>query len=311
MKVTIESRMNTNRLEILFKKAIVTVRNNLSAWLLLIPSIFLFITIVWGPMISGIILSFFKMKGYDPIAFIGFNNYIEVLRDTGFIQTLINTFVYVFWSLLIGFVPPILIAIIINEMVHFKSFFKFAVYFPTMVPSVAGALLWYFMFQPGNAGILNLLLAKLGLPASQWLQNPHMTIPLIVTTMTWRGFGSTTILYIASLQGVNQELYESSMIDGANLWERLKNITIPQISGIILLMFVRQIIGVFQVMVEPMAMTDGGPSNASLSLNLQGYYYAFRYFRADKALALGVITFAMLMVLTVFYFKIKKKVETE
>jgi multiple sugar transport system permease protein len=278
-----------------------------AAWLLLIPSLITFIIIVWMPLISGIVLSFFETKGYDAVKFVGLKNFIDVIQDSEFKSTLFNTFSYTFWSLLIGFMVPIFVAIILNEMVNFKAFFKFSVYFPTMVPGIACALLWYFMFDPGKGGLLNSILIQLGLPQSSWLQNPQLTIPLIVITMTWKGFGGTTLIYMASLQGINQELYEASTIDGANLLKRIRYITLPQISNIILLMLIMQIIGVFQVMAEPLAMTDGGPNNASTSLMLQSYLYAFRYFRADKSMALGVITFITLLMLTAVYQLFSKK----
>jgi len=127
--------------------------------------------------------------------------------------------------------------------------------------------------------------------------------------MTWKGCGSTAIVYLASLQGINQELYEAATIDGAGIFKRLQKITIPQIAPIVILLFVRQIIGVFQVMSEPLIMTDGGPNNASMSLNLYSYFAAFRQFQPGRALAMGTITFVILIIVTMFYFKVKDKVE--
>jgi len=175
------------------------------------------------------------------------------------------------------------------------------------LPGVAASLIWYFLYQPGDGGVFNMLLGKLGAAPSQWLQDSNLSIQLIVVFMPWKGFGASTILYLATLQGVNQELYEASTLDGANLFVKIKHVLVPHLRGLILLMFVKQIIGVFQVMVEPMAMTGGGPNNASISLALQGYNYAFVYFQADYALALGVVTFVMLLILTAFYFKIENK----
>ena len=156
-----------------------------------------------------------------------------------------------------------------------------------------------------------MLFTKLGIAPSQWLQNPSMTIPLIVLTITWRSFGGTTILYVASLQGVNHELYEASTIDGAGIWKRITNITIPQIFPIISILLILQIIGVFQVFAEPLTMTDGGPNNASMSLMLQSYFEAFRYFETGKAQAVGGITFVILAVFTVIYFRINKKMNAD
>ncbi|MBD1382276.1 carbohydrate ABC transporter permease [Metabacillus arenae] len=280
---------------------------DIPAWLLIVPSLLFFILFSWQPLISGFTLSFFETKGYEAIKFVGFQNYIDVMSNSVFQQTLINTFLYVFWSLVFGFLVPIVVAIIINEMLHLQSFFKFAVYFPNMVPGVAAALLWTFVFYPGENGLLNTIFQNLGLAPSQWLQNPHLTVILIVITMTWRGFGATVILYLASLQGVNRDLYEAASLDGAGMLAKIRHITIPQIFPIISIMFILQVIGIFQVLYEPLTMTGGGPNNASMSLMLQSYFYAFEYFEAGRSLAVGVITFLILAILTVFYFKIDKK----
>ena len=282
-------------------------RQNITAWILLLPSLLLFYFLVWRPIGTGLVFSFFKLKNYVPIEFVGFKNYHDVVTDMLFIKTLVNSAKYVLWSFVIGFLPPIIFAVILNEIVHMNAFLKFSIYFPQIVPAVAAALIWYFLYLPGDGGVLNIILQKIGLPQQQWLQNSKQTIPLIIVMMTWQGCGGSMILYLASLQGINQELYEAAKIDGANIPTRFANVTLPAIFPIILLQFVRQIIGVFQVMIEPMTMTGGGPNNASISLNLQGFNYAFKNFQPERSLALGVITFLILMVVTCFYFKMQKK----
>lgn len=282
-------------------------QRNLTAWLLLVPSVLLFYFFVWRPIGVGIAYSFFKLKNYVPVEFVGFDNYKNVLTDTLFLKTLSNSVKYVLWSFVIGFLPPVILAVFINELEHFNSFLKAAIYFPAICPAVAAALIWYFLYLPGNGGVFNLILGKFGIPAQQWLQDSNMTIPLIIVMMTWKGMGSTVLLYLASLQGVNQELYEAAKIDGAGIPRRFTTVTLPTLVPIMLLSFVNQIISVFQVMTEPMTMTDGGPNNASISLNLQAFKYAFQSFQPEKALALGVVTFIILMVATCFYFRMQKK----
>ena len=135
------------------------------------------------------------------------------------------------------------------------------------------------------------------------------TIPLIVMTMTWKGFGGTAIMYLASLQGVNQELYEAAIMDGAGIFKRIFHITLPSIYPIISLMFIMQIIGVFQVMYEPMMMTSGGPNNASMSLLLLGYQYGFTYMKAGHSMAVSSITFVIILALVMVYFRVQKHLE--
>ncbi len=287
------------------------IRVNAGAWILLLPSLFSFILFSWRPLLSGIILSFFKTKGYEAVSFVGFANYLEVFQSSVFKSAIVNTFSYTLWSLAIGFLVPLVVAIMITEMVHFKSFFKFSVYFPVMIPSMAAALLWYFMFDPGQGGILNALLTFFDMGRSEWLQNDRLTVPLIVVTMTWRAFGSTTLMYMASLAGVNHELYEAASLDGASIFQRIRHITLPQISNIIGLLFIMQIIGVFQTMQEPLAMTEGGPNNASMTLMLESYYDAFRYFNAGRSMAVGGITFVLLAAMTVIYMAVKQRAESD
>ena len=127
--------------------------------------------------------------------------------------------------------------------------------------------------------------------------------------MTWKGFAGTMLLYLASLQSIPLELYEAAVIDGASPWKRLWNVTRPQISGTLILTFINQIIGVFQIMQEPMAMTGGGPNGASISIGYQLYKYGFVSGRTGHAMALGVIIFIALIWLTLLYFKLQKKIE--
>lgn len=290
-----------------FGGAINVIKKNAASWILLLPAVIMLYIVVWRPIAAGFTMSFFELKGYTPVKFIGFENYIRVFSDTLFIKTLINTVSYVLWSLAIGYFLPVVIAIMINEVVHLKSFFKFTTYLPVMIPSIAAALIWYFLFLPGDSGVLNGILARFGIEPFGWLQNKNFTIPLIVFTTTWRGFGSTVIIYLAALQSIDQQLYEAASLDGAKTLSKIWHITLPGIRNTMLLMLIQQIIGVFQIMSEPLAMTAGGPDNASLTLSLQGYYYAFTYFQPGNALALGAVTFIILLIFTLFYFKLNKK----
>lgn len=277
------------------------IKRDIGSWILLVPSVIMFIVVMWQPLISGVVLSFFETKGYDAVKFIGLQNYKDILTNSEFMAALTNTFAYTGWSLVIGFLFPVLVAIMLNEMVHLKAVYRFVFYFPGMIPGMATALLWYFIFDPSEGGVLNMILSAFGLAPCQWLQDANLTIPLIVLTMTWRGFGSSMLIYLASLQGINQDLYEAASIDGAGFFRKVWCIQFPHLKGLLGLMLIRQIISVFQVMQEPLAMTSGGPNNASMSLMLSSYYYGFRYFEAGRSMAVGTITFLILAVLTIIY----------
>lgn len=283
-------------------------QRNLTGWLLLIPSLVLFVVIVWRPIVVGVLYSFFKLRGFTPTEFVGFDNFIKVLSDSNFAKTLLNTVKYVGWSLVIGFPLPFVTAVILNEMLCGKQYFKVSTYLPGIIPGIAICLIWKTLYGEGDGGFLNILLAKLGMDPIVWLADKGKVIPLIVVMMSWQGFGGTLILYLASLQGINQELYEAARLDGAGFFGRIKNVLMPHMSGIMLLVAVRQIISVFQVTEQPLIMTDGGPNGASLTLGLTNWRYAFKFGQYDKSLALGVVTFVILLGLTIVYNVLDKKI---
>ena len=281
---------------------------NIPGWVLILPSMILFVMLIWRPIAIGIGYSFFDLKGFTPSEFVGLKNYKDVLTDTNFIQTLKNTVMYVVWSLIIGYPLPFICAVMMNEMMHMKGFFKITTYLPVIIPSIATAMIWKMVYMGGEGGLLNMILYFFGVGPIDWLANKSLTIPLIVLSMSWNGFGSTLIIYLASLQGINRDLYEAVTLDGCGFWGKFRAVLFPHMRGILLLNFVRQIIGVFNVTEQPLTMTGGGPNGASTTLGLTNYYYAFKYGQYDKALAVGVITFLMLLVWTVVYFVMDKKI---
>lgn len=291
-----------------FSKLIGKLRRNLTGWMLIVPSIFLFVMLVWRPIVIGISYSFFDLKGFRPVEFVGLRNYIDVISDTNFLKTLWNTVQYVFWSCL-GFPIAFIFAVMLNEMLHAKQFIKISTYLPNIVPAIAVAMIWKMVYMDGESGLLNMLLYHLGMEPMNWLSNKKLVIPLIVFTLVWKGCGGSMIMYLATLQGINQELYEAARLDGAGLLQRIRYVLFPYMKGTLLLLFVQNIIGVFNISEQPLTMTGGGPNGASLSLGLTNYFYAFKYGQYDKSLALGVITFLILISMTFVYHRLEKSVD--
>lgn len=275
------------------------------AWLLIAPFLIVGIVFCWEPLLAGIRTSFYQTRGFDTVEFIGLQNYKDVLTDSVFITALLNTVSYTLWSIVLGLFTPVILALVLNEIVHGKTFFRFATYFPCIVPGIVTSVMWLLIFYPNDGGILNYLRSLMGLPALQWLNDPNMTIMLIVVTMTWGAAGGTTILYLADLQSVNTELYEAVALDGGGVWRKFLHITLPHMSGMIKVMFVMQIISVFQIFQQPLTMTGGGPNNASISLAQVSYNYAFATIEIGKSTATSVIMALMLLVFTVLYMRIK------
>jgi multiple sugar transport system permease protein len=289
------------------KKSNNLIKNNLSGWMIMLPSIILFAFFVWQPLLESVRLSLYRAQGMRLLEMVGAKNYIDVFQHPDFMPALVNTFQYTLWSLAIGFLIPIILAIFINEIRRGKSFFKMAVYLPNIIPGIAMVFIWSRIFTPGSTGVLNVLLSHLGIEPQIWLTNRAWTIPLIVIALTWKGAGATTLLYIAGLQGIDPELYEASIIDGAGIWQRIRNITLPNIFNLARTLLVLQIIAVFQILYEPLVMTNGGPNNASISIMQLVWKFAFERFDYPKAAAVSVIISIILVILSLIYFKLNKE----
>lgn len=279
---------------------------NTEGWLIMLPGVVLFLFFIWIPLFSNVSLSFYSAVGYARDEFVGLDNYIAVLRDPIFIKAFFNTFQYIFWSLVIGFMVPIVLAIILNEIIHLRSFLRVSIYFPNIIPGLATVILWTFLFDPAQGGVLNAMLAWFDIDPRPWLDNPDMAIPLIVITITWRSAGATTLIYLAVIQTIDDTYYEAARIEGANIWHRMRHVTFPHLLPMVRMLLILQIIMVFQVFYEPLVMTGGGPDNASISLLQLIYRYVFRYGDAAKAAALSVIVALMLFVLTYVYLRFSR-----
>lgn len=280
------------------------IKRNIKGWLLMLPGCICFLIFVVQPIITGAYLSFFETKGFEAVRFIGFQNYIDVVTDSLFLKSVLNSAKYTFWSVVIGGFTPLIIAVMLNEVVRGKTFFRFATYFPCIIPGIVTSIMWKILFQPDANGFLNMVLGKIGIAPLQWLQNPSMTIPLIVFTKTWAAFGSTTLIYLASLQSVDHALYEAAEIDGAKFFSKIRYVTLPHVSGLFKMLLLLQIMGIFKLFQEPLAMTGGGPNHASTSVMLTAYHYAFSYMQVGRSTAVGMIIAVILCCFSIVYFKI-------
>lgn len=288
-----------------------TLKNSIEGWILILPVVVCLYIFVWRSTAMGFFWSFFDMKGFTPGDFCGFDNYRKVITHSQFFPMLWNNVQFVFWSLIIGYLPPLFIAIMLNEIVHFKGTLRVLVYIPVIIPGIAAMLIWYYLYYPDQTGLLNMILAKVGIPAQKWLNDPDFAIIGIIIHMSWKGLGSSMLLYYAALQGISSELYEAALIDGAGPFQRIWHVTRPGVEGLLLLNLVNQIIGVFQIMEQPLAMTGGGPDGATTTLSYQLFNYGFNSSgrATGQAMALGVIIFLILIVFTILYFKLNKKVQ--
>lgn len=283
------------------------VKRSYVGWLLALPAVLVLFISIWRPQFFGIVWSFCKMSGYEAVAFCGLDNYIAVIKDARFLKYLWNTIQYVLWSLLIGYPLPFILAVMLNEVMHLKKGLKTIIYYPAIMPGIVSLLLWKLMYSPDSSGLLNMMLNHMGMDNYTWLNDSNMVIFWITVMDTWKGMGGTMLLYYCALQGLNTDIYEAALIDGAGVWKKFIHVTIPQMAGTLLLCAIRQIIGIFQILNEPLVMTGGGPDNASASLGFMVYRWGFEELKIGKSLATGGLMFILLIGITIVYFKLEKK----
>ena len=272
------------------------------AWLIMLPGLILMTFFVWEPLLESIRMSLYKTENVELVEFVGLDNFISVIGKTNFRQALVNTFAYTLWSLVIGFLLPIFLAMLIGETVRCKGLFRTAAYLPNMLPGLAVIILWSAFFSGAQSGVLNILLSKLGIPAQTYLTRAEWVKPIIIVISTWKGAGATALIYMAGMASVNPELYEAAAIDGAGVLNRVWHILLPAIKKLASTMLILQIISVFQIMYEPMVLTKGGPDNASLSMMQLMWQYAFGgSMNYGKASAVSVIVTVILLGLTAIH----------
>lgn len=276
----------------------------------MLAPIILFAFYIWVPLIECIWLSVHSAKGTVIQEFVGLQNYKEVIFNPLFTTVIKNTFQYILWSLLVGFAMPILMALVISETVGaLKGFFRVAVYVPNIVPGIAAALVWRYFFKADSTGVLNILLGKVGGEPVGWLTSTTFIILLIIIVATWKGAGSTALIYMAGISNISSDIYEATSIDGANVLQRIRYVTIPSVVSLAKSMLVLQVIAVFQILHEPLVITNGGPINSSMSVMQLVYNYAFRDFKYPQASALSVIICLILVCLSGLYMKITRSQE--
>lgn len=284
--------------------------DNLAAYLFLLPALLVFATFSWYPIARGFVTSFQRIDLRSAPEWVGLENFRLVLNDPLFFIAWRNTLQFAGLGLLLGYLLPVVLAVAVNEMRHGRGYFRLAFYLPVILPPMVAVILWKWMYDPGP-GLANSALRLFGLPPQPWLQSPRTAMLSLVILSTWANAGGTMLLYLAALQGIPAHLYDAAEIDGANVWQRLRHITLPQLRIAMLILLILQIIGTMQVFTEPYVMTDGGPVNATLTVLVLLYRYAFRYGNFGAASALGLMLFAVLACFSLIYLWLTRRLSQD
>jgi multiple sugar transport system permease protein len=281
-------------------------REAIEGYIFILPWILGFLMFRLGPMLYSLFLSFTDYAARGAPQLIGFDNYTYMFtKDPRFLNSLRATFAFVVGYLPLNLVIGLAIALLMNQRVRGIFVFRSIYYLPAVTSGVAVAILWQFVFHK-QWGILNAILAFFGVQPIGWLVDPNWVMVAFVIMSVW-GVGGSMIIYLAGLQSIPTELYESAAIDGANGARKLWHITLPMLTPTIFFVLITGLIGAFQIFESAYIMTGGGPNYATYFFGLNIYFTAFQSLRFAYASTLAWMLFAIIAALTIFVFTTSRR----
>ncbi|RIK40134.1 MAG: ABC transporter permease [Chloroflexi bacterium] len=280
-------------------------REAIEGVLYLSPWIIGFIVFVAGPLLASLYLGFTKYNVLRPAQWIGLQNYVTAFtQDPLFLPSIWRSFYYALLSVPLAMIGSLIVALLLNQKLWATTMWRTFYFLPTLTPLLAVALLWRWMLNP-DVGLVNYLLAQVGIKGPGWLASTTWAIPSLVIMGLWNSIGgSRMIIFLAGLQDVPKEILESAEIDGAGSWSKFWHVTLPLISPTIFFNLVLGIIFALRTFDTALIATNGGPARATWFISLHIYQNAFVSFDMGYASALSWVFFIILFVLTYLQFRL-------
>ncbi len=277
------------------------------AYLFLAPNFLGVLVFIVFPVFFALYMSFQDWNGITPPRFVGWGNFHDIFTDPIFWIALRNTVVYTLLTVPTGIVFSLGVAALLHQRVRGLSLFRTAMFIPVVTSALAVAVIWKWIYDYNN-GLINDILSLLNLNQVPWLGDPTWAMIAVAILGVWQGFGLTSIILLAALQGVPVSLLEAASIDGANAWRRFWSITVPLIAPALLFVAITSFIASFQLFAQVYYMTQGGPNYGTTVLNFLVFQRAFQQNRFGAASALAYILFAIIFVVTMIQLRISRGV---
>lgn len=278
------------------------VKENLTAWTFLLPSLIFLIMFTLYPVIKSIIASFFKsdLSTIDPI-FVGFDNYKLMMEDEVFRKAFINNIWFAIGTVPTSVILGLLLAILVNRSFVGKAITRVFFFYPVVIPMVAASFIWLFFYTP-DYGMFNSILKLLGFGELNLLGSSETALFAIIMLVIWKEAGFFMIFYLAALQNIPKDLLEASYIDGASKWRQFRSIVFPLLMPTTLFSVIIATTNAFKTVDQLVVMTQGGPNNASNLLLYYIYEYTFRFLDYGKAATATVIVLIIIIVIAAIQF---------
>ncbi len=276
-------------------------------YLFIAPALIIFLVFSIYPIASMIQLSFFEWDFISPTKlFVGFQNYITLFQDSGFYQTLSNTFVYMILTVGLGILFGVLLALFLNKKSKVNSFMQSIIFSPYIVSLASISFLWMWLMNT-DFGLINYILSIFKIGPVDWLGSPKIALFSLVIISVWKTVGYNTIIILSALQSIPKHLYEAASLDKANRRQTFLKITFPMISPTLFFLTIVNIIASFKVFDTIQIITQGGPQNSTNTLVYSLYEYGFKFYKIGYASAIGVVLLVIISIFTIIYFKLLSK----
>jgi len=265
-------------------------KGGLAPYLFLLPFFVIYLVFLIYPVLAAFRLSFYESSGFGGDTFAGLANYTRLAQDSRYLEALKNTTLYALASVFILSPLALLVAVAIRSFVvptaAFKSFYRIIFFLPFITSFVVIALMFNLVFN-NEYGLLNNALSAIGLPTLDWLRDERVALLAIIIVAIWTYIGINALYFLAGLQNIPEEVLEASAVDGATRWQTFWRVTLPLLRPVILFVVVQATIFSYQIFEIPFLLTQGGPSDATLTLAIYLYEVGFREFDRGYAAAIG------------------------
>ncbi|RLC51555.1 MAG: hypothetical protein DRH79_06030 [Candidatus Cloacimonadota bacterium] len=274
-------------------------KQNWFAYLMLIPALGSIVLWKYVPMFMGSIMAFQDYAIVGQSSWVGMQNFADVLYDPVWWSALGKTLYYMTLSLGLGFLPPIILAILLQEVSHGKIIYRVIYYLPAVISGIIVIYLWKLLYDPSDAGALNQLLMAIGLEKSRWIRDENLAMFCVILPTIWAGMGPGSLIYLAALKGIPDDIYEAADIDGANFFQKITKIVFPSLKALIIIQFIAAFIASAQQSGFILVMTFGGPNEATKVADLLIFEKAYLYLKFGIATTMAWVLGMMLMGFTV------------
>ncbi len=272
------------------------------------PAVLVFAAFMFVPLLLTVWFSLHEWGGFGPLTWVGAGNYVELARDPTFWTAFANTVLFTGVSVPLGIATGLGAALLLNRALPARGLLRGLVYLPVVVSGVAAGVVFLRLFDPIR-GILNQLASTFGLPQVDWQSDATAALVSIVVVTTWQGVGFGMVVYLAGLQGIPREVYEAAAMDGAGRWRTFASITWPLLAPTTFFLVVYSVILSFQAFDTVYVLTRGGPGNATTFLVQYAYDQGFNQLRQGYAAALGVVIYAVVLLLTLAQWRLGRRDE--